>query len=105
MVQTPMFTADPEQAKKWGYDPTVAVTAEIVADAMIDLVVNEHPGGTCIEVSRSGTRPLGVWNIEAPTSVGASVPQDVVDQNFAHLTAIMRKEREASKPETFNIAP
>ncbi len=92
-----MFTADPEQSRKWGYAPEAAVTAEAVAEAMVDLVTHDHPGGTVLEVSVSGTRTLGIWNIEPPTSVGASVPQSVVNRNYARLTAVMNKERGEAK--------
>jgi hypothetical protein len=88
-----MFTADAEQAQKWGFDPANAVTAEVVAEVMLDLVANNHPGGTSLEVSKTGTRKLGVWNIEPPTSVGVSLPQHAIDANYARLNTIMNEER------------
>lgn len=91
-----MFTADPEQAKKWGYDPAICVTSEEVAEAMIDLVVKDYAGGTSIEVAKSGTRELGVWNIAAPIATGTGVSQSL-DQNYARLTKIMDSERGAAK--------
>jgi hypothetical protein len=91
-----MFTSDPEQSKKWGFDAANAVTSEEVAAAMMDLVVNDHPGGTCLEVSKAGTRELGVWNIPAPTMVGTGVAADLSD-NYARLTEIMDTERRGAK--------
>lgn len=91
-----MFTADAVQAKKWGYDDSNAVTAEEVADAMMDLVVNDHSGGKCLEVTKSGTRELGVWNIEPPSRAGTGNSADL-RENYARLNAIISEERRGVK--------
>ncbi|RVX71585.1 hypothetical protein B0A52_03769 [Exophiala mesophila] len=94
MVQTPLWTDHPEKMKQYGYDPETAVTAEAVAEAMIDLVKNgSYQGGACLEVSINGTRTLGTFNIAPPKGGGTIVPQEVRDQNYAPLIAILDSER------------
>jgi len=97
MVQTPLWTDRPEKMKQFGYDPATAVTPEKVADTMIELVTNgQYAGGTCLEVSVSGSRSLGIWNIEPPKSSGTRVPQEVIDENYAPMISLMNKERGSS---------
>lgn len=95
MVQTPLWTDHPEKMKQYGYDPETAVTAEIVAEAMMDLVKNgSYGGGSCLEVSINGTRTLGTFNIAPPEGGGTIVPEEIRDQNFAPLIAILDAERQ-----------
>jgi hypothetical protein len=94
MVRTPLWTDHPEKMKRFGYDEATAVTPESVAKAMVEIVTQgKYPGGTSLEVSISGTRVLGTWNIEPPAAAGTNVPQEVMDENYAPLLAIMDRER------------
>lgn len=93
MVQTPLWLDYPEKMKQFGYDPETAVTAEIVAQAMVDTVNGKHRAGESLEVTAGGTRVLGTWNLDPPSSSGTSVPQEVIDTNYAPLIAILNKER------------
>ncbi|KAI1623927.1 hypothetical protein EDD37DRAFT_592242 [Exophiala viscosa] len=94
MVQTPLWLNNPEKMSRFGYDPKTAVTAETVAKAMIDTVINgKYQGGESVEITVSGTRVLGTWNLDPPSSSGTSVPQEVIDKNHAPLMAILDKER------------
>jgi len=89
-----MWTDNPEKMKQFGYDPANAVTADTVAEAMLDVVTNgQYEGGTCLEISVAGTRSLGTWNIEPPQASGTTVPQEVIDRNYAPMIALMDRER------------
>ena len=79
---------------QFGYTMENSISADDVANAMIELVTDEkHGGGTCLETSIKGSRALGTWNIEPPASHGTQIPQEVTERNYAPILAALKKER------------
>jgi hypothetical protein len=82
--------------KQFGYaaDHEHSIGPDDVAQIMVDLVTDgKWGGGTILECSPSGSRALGTWNIEPPSSKGTGVPKDITDQNHAPVLAILKRER------------
>lgn len=80
--------------KQFGTAPENSITPEAVADSMLDLIQGEqYPGGSCMEVSGSGTRILGTYNIAPPQAAGTHVAEEVLQKNYAPILAMMKKER------------
>jgi hypothetical protein len=94
LVRTPLWTDFPEKMKQFGYTIENSISADDVANAMVELVTDgKYEGGTCLETSVGGTRTLGTWNIEPPASNGTQVPQEAIERNYAPILAALKKER------------
>jgi hypothetical protein len=95
-VRTPLWTDYPEKMKQYGYTMENTITADAVAASMLDLVQGaEYEGGSCMEVSSSGTRLLGTWNVPAPPAEGTSIPKEVLELNYKPVQAILAAERKS----------
>jgi hypothetical protein len=93
-VRTPLWTDHPEKMKQYGYTMENTITADTVAASMLDLVQGaKYEGGSCMEVSSSGTRLLGTWNIPEPPAEGTSIPKEVIELNYKPVQAILKAER------------
>lgn len=93
-MRTPLWTDYPEKMNQFGYTVENSISADDVANAMIELVTDgKYGGGTCLETSVKGTRTLGTWNIEPPASHGTQVPQEAIERNIAPILAMLKKER------------
>jgi hypothetical protein len=93
-VRTPLWTDYPEKMKQFGYTMENTITADTVAVSMIDLVQGaEYVGGSCMEVSSSGRRLLGTWNIPEPPAEGTSIPKEVIELNYRPVQATLQAER------------
>jgi len=96
LVQTPLWTDYPDKMKQFGYTEDNSTTPDVVANVMMELVTDgKWAGGTILESTKGGTRPLGTWNVEPPASKGTAVPQEAIDRNIAPILAILQKERVA----------
>jgi len=97
LVQTPLWTDYPEKIKQFGYSVENSITPDEVAEGMIDLVTDgKYGSGTTLEITTSGTRVLGTWNIEPPTTAGGSIPRVSLEINVAPIAAKLKKERGAN---------
>lgn len=80
--------------KQFGYTMENSISADDVANAMIELVTEgKYGGGTCLETTVTGTRTLGTWNIEPPHFAGTAVPKEALERNIAPVLAALKKER------------
>jgi len=94
MVRTPLWTDSPDKMAQVGYSADESLGPDEVAKYMIELITQgKYPGGTSLEMSMGGSRPLGVWNIEPPAALGTNVPKEVIDKNRAPIAALLKKER------------
>ena len=94
IVRTPLWTDYPEKMKQFGYTVENSITADDVANAMVELVTDgKYEGGTCLETTTQGSRVLGTWNIPPPASHGTQVPQEAIERNYAPILAVLKKER------------
>ncbi|EGX91089.1 short chain dehydrogenase/reductase family oxidoreductase, putative [Cordyceps militaris CM01] len=67
-VRTPMLLEHPDRDNVIDDGEDVLISVQKVAEAMLLLVESEdHPGGTILEVSAKGTRPVSVWNDPGPS--------------------------------------
>lgn len=81
--------------KQFGYSEDAAVTADFVAEKMLELVEkSEYPGGTSLEVSASQVRTLGTWNISPAKTTGTRIPQEALDASYAPLIAVMDRDKQ-----------
>jgi hypothetical protein len=99
LVRTPLWTDYPEKMKQFGYTMENTIPPEAVASAMIDLITNgKYEGGTCLLLlvqrmqfsSFHSVLPKAMLTYEL-----CSVPQAVIDANYAPILAMMKKERRA----------
>jgi hypothetical protein len=89
-----MWTDHPDRIDQFGYTDENSISAETVAEAMVKVMVNSaYPGGSCMEVSTSGRRILGTWNIPEPAALGTKVSDEIAAKNWAPLRATMEKEK------------
>ena len=74
VIKTPLWTEHPEKLKWIKQDQDEWVTAEDVADVMLDLIQKpEHVGGTVLEVGKNQVRPVTVLNDPGPKGAGHTV--------------------------------
>jgi hypothetical protein len=89
-----LWTDHPDKMKQYGYTMQNTITADDVANSMIDLVEDgKYEGGSCMEIASSGRRLLGTWDIPAPPAEGTSVSKDVLELNYRPARDIIKAER------------
>lgn len=96
IVRTPLWTDYPEKMEQFGYSMKNSVSAEDVAMAMIDSIVDgKYVGGDSLSVSTGGIRILKTWNLENPRgdSTSTALPKEVLEKNYAPVVATMKRER------------
>jgi len=94
VVRTPLWTDRPEKVEQFGVSDANSISPEDVAKVMIEVISSgKYEGGASVETSISGTRTLGVWNIDPPPSPGTVVAKEVIDANYAPILSLLKKER------------
>jgi hypothetical protein len=92
LVDTPMWTENPEAMDRFNHQSGKnTITQEEVA-AAIRMVIEEdkYGGGTCLEVSKMGTRLVPFIVLEGE---GTQVPEEAVRKTLAPILAVTNAER------------
>ncbi|KAI9740331.1 MAG: hypothetical protein M1834_004910 [Cirrosporium novae-zelandiae] len=100
IVRTPLWTSRPEVMERYGYDDSIAISSEEVAEGIAHVIEDgKYGGGTVFEMSKLGTRVIPLWNISPPGGdaenmvEGSKVPQEALDRVYQPIQAILSKER------------
>lgn len=97
-MDTPLFT--PEKTKQFTVTTDNALSADVVANHMMDLIQKkEYPCGTVLEVTLSGHRLIGDWNVPPPTGEGSGADLTADDERVkAMLLPVKEKLKSESGP-------
>lgn len=97
MVSTPLWTGDAAKdvAKQYSFTEKMCISAEDVAEAMMEMVQSaKYPGGSLLEVSKGNLRGK-LESREAEQIMASQIPefQEWLDINYAPIREVWQKER------------
>lgn len=97
-VDTPLWTNAPSKMEQFSYSPTLALTAESVAETMVQLIEeSKYPGGTILQVTLEGNEAAESKQVWESARAPPDLLRAAVQKSYGPVRAILKAERDDDK--------